>query len=204
MKLKYAVNLHKGLTFIYVLALMFFYDNFTMGAWIYLALHGTYGFMWLLKDRLFPDRQWEKEVSKGFAVFAWCALGLYWIAPWLLISRGLQPAPAVAAAAIVMVVFGTMIHFASDAQKFFTLKYQPGLITEGFFFRCRNTNYLGELLIYCGFAIASVHPAGFAGIAMFFVAEFIPNMLKKEKSLSRYPEFAEYRKRSGFLFPKLF
>lgn len=204
MKLKYAVNLHKGVTVLYVLALMFFYDNFTMGAWLYLALHGTYGFMWLLKDQVFPDRQWEKQVSKGFAVFAWFALGLYWIAPWLLISRGLQPSPPVAAGAVVMVVFGTMIHFASDAQKYFTLNLRPGLITEGFFSRCRNTNYLGELLIYCGFALASAHPAGFIGIGMFFVAEFIPNMLKKEKSLSRYPEFAEYRKRSGFLFPKLF
>ena len=204
MKLKHAVNLHKGVTFIYVLALMFIYDNFSMGAWLYLALHGTYGFMWLLKDRLFPDRQWEKQVSIGFGIFAWCALALYWIAPWLLIANGLQPSPAVAAAAVFMVVFGTMIHFASDAQKFFTLKYKHGLITEGFFARCRNTNYLGELLIYSGFALASVHPAGFVGIGMFFVAEFIPNMLKKDKSLSRYPEFAEYRKRSGFLFPKLF
>ncbi|MFM8346700.1 MAG: steroid 5-alpha reductase, partial [Bacteroidota bacterium] len=103
MKLKYAVNLHKGVTFIYVLALMFFYDNFTMGAWLYLALHGTYGFIWLLKDQVFPDRQWEKQVSKGFAIFAWFALALYWIAPWLLISRGLQPSPPAAAGAVVMV-----------------------------------------------------------------------------------------------------
>jgi hypothetical protein len=29
-------------------------------------------------------------------------------------------------------------------------------------------------------------------------------MQKKEKSLSRYPEFAEYQSQSGLLFPRLF
>ena len=29
-------------------------------------------------------------------------------------------------------------------------------------------------------------------------------MLKKDRSLSRYPEFAAYKERSGLLLPKLF
>jgi hypothetical protein len=29
-------------------------------------------------------------------------------------------------------------------------------------------------------------------------------MLKKDQSLSRYAEFADYKRRSGFLFPSLF
>ncbi|NER47295.1 MAG: steroid 5-alpha reductase, partial [Symploca sp. SIO1A3] len=33
---------------------------------------------------------------------------------------------------------------------------------------------------------------------------FIPNMLKKDKSLSRYPEFEEYKANSGLLLPQLF
>jgi hypothetical protein len=49
MKLKHPLNLHKGLTFIFILGLMLVYDNFTIGAWIYLALHGTYGILWLFK-----------------------------------------------------------------------------------------------------------------------------------------------------------
>jgi hypothetical protein len=32
---------------------------------------------------------------------------------------------------------------------------------------------------------------------------FIPNMLKKDKSLSRYSEFDDYKNHSGLLFPKL-
>ena len=122
----------------------------------------------------------------------------------MLISSGAVPGALETAGSVFLVVLGTMIHFGSDAQKFFTLKYRPGLITEGFFARSRNTNYLGELLIYSGFALASCSPWGWLGIGMFFVAEFIPNMLRKDKSLSRYPEFADYRKKAGFLFPRIF
>jgi hypothetical protein len=32
----------------------------------------------------------------------------------------------------------------------------------------------------------------------------VPNMLKKDRSLSRYPEFAVYKNNSGLLIPKLF
>ena len=32
---------------------------------------------------------------------------------------------------------------------------------------------------------------------------FVPNMLKKDKSLSRYPEFAEHKRHSGLVIPKL-
>ena len=202
MKLKVSVNLHKGLTAPVVLALMWWYDNFTPGAWLYLSLHGTYGVLWLLKDRIYPDRQWEKEVSIGYAVFAFCALLLYWVAPWLLISSHAEPSGPVVAGSVFLVVFGTMIHFASDAQKYFVLKIKPGLITDGFFARSRNTNYLGELSIYSGFALASCHWLGWLGITAFFLVEFIPNMIRKDKSLSRHPEFEAYKKKSGFFIPK--
>lgn len=204
MKLKYAVNLHKGLTGAVVVALMFYYDNFSLGPLVYLALHGTYGLMWLLKDRLFPYKQWEGIVSPGYGVFAFGALLLYWIAPFILISRSIEPTPAVMAFSVALTVFGTMLHFGSDAQKYFTLKYKSGLITEGFFKRCRNTNYLGEFLIYTGFALLTMNWISFIGIGAFMVGAFIPNMIRKDKSLSRYPQFVNYKKTSGFFFPRIF
>jgi steroid 5-alpha reductase family enzyme len=204
MKLKYPINLHKGSTVLYVLTLMFLYDNFSTGAWVYLALHGSYGFLWLLKDRIFPDRQWDENVSIGYGLFAFAALALYWIAPFILISQYVSPTSSVIGLAVGLNVFGVMLHYSSDAQKYYTLKYKTGLITEGFFARCRNTNYLGELMIYCGFAMLSMSWIGFIGIAAFFIGAFIPNMLKKDKSLSRYDEFESYKERSGLLFPKLF
>ena len=204
MKLKVPINVHKGATAFYVVALMFYYDNFSIGAWIYLALHGSYGFLWLLKDQLFPDKQWEQNVSVGYALFVFVALGLYWIAPWILIAQYKTPGNALIATAVALNVIGVMLHYGSDAQKYFTLKYKSGLITDAFFARCRNTNYLGELMIYLGFALLATSWIAFIGIGVFFVGAFIPNMLKKDKSLSRYPEFSLYKKKSGLLFPKLF
>lgn len=204
MKLKYPVNIHKGLTAFFVAGLMLYYQNFAIGPFVYLALHGSYGFMWLMKDRMFPDKQWEQVVSIPYALFVFMALGLYWVAPFILISNTVVIPPFVLATSIALNVFGTMLHFGSDAQKFFTLKYRAGLITEGFFARMRNVNYLGEFMIYSGYALLSMTWIGFIGIAAFLIGAFIPNMIKKEKSLSRYPAFAEYKARSGFFFPKLF
>jgi steroid 5-alpha reductase family enzyme len=203
MILKYPINLHKGLTAFFVIGLMMYYNIYTTGAWIYLALHGSYGFLWLLKDRVFPDRQWEQRVSFGYGIFVFFALALYWLAPWVLISRSHEPSSMMLCLAVALNVIGVMLHYSSDAQKYFTLKYKPGLINEGFFKRCRNTNYLGELMIYTGFALLSGNWIGYIGITGFFIGAFIPNMIKKDKSLSRYPDFEAYKKQSGLLFPKL-
>lgn len=202
MKFKIPINLHKGSTFVVVLALMFYYRNFGTGACVYLALHGTYGFLWLLKDQLFPDRQFERSISVGYAIFSFSGLLLYWIAPFLLISRGIEPPPILVGGAVAMNVLGVMLHFGSDAQKYFTLKYQPGLITEGYFARNRNTNYLGEILIYSSFALLVQHWLPFLVVALYVGVIFVPNMLRKDRSLSRYPDFEAYRKRSGLVFFK--
>ncbi len=67
-KQKYFINSHKGLTFLAILALIAWFgrwDNVT--AWVYLALHGTYGILWVLKSLVFPDRQWETDKGWGCA-----------------------------------------------------------------------------------------------------------------------------------------
>lgn len=204
MKLKYAINLHKGATAFFVTALMFYFHNFSVAAFVYLALHGSYGFLWLLKDQLFPDKQWEEQVSIPYALLAFSALGLYWIAPVYIVYYKVEPSAALIGAAVAMNIFGTVLHFGSDAQKYFTLMHKRGLITEGFFSRTRNPNYLGELMIYVSFAMLTSSWIGYVGITLFFVFVFIPNMLKKDKSISRHPEFAEYKKKSGLLLPRLF
>jgi len=191
MKAKHAINLHKALTFIVILGLMVAYQNFTTGSWVYLALHGTYGILWLFKDRIYPDKQWEQELSLGMGIFTFLLIGLYWVAPFILISSGTEPSPPLIAAAIAINLIGVFLHYSSDAQKYYTLKYRPGLVNEGFFARCRNTNYLGEILIYLGFALLVQHWLPFVILGFFTIAVFIPNMLKKAKSLSRYPEFEE-------------
>ena len=204
MKIKHFINLHKGSTALVVLGLMFAYQNFTLGPSVYLSLHGTYGLIWLLKDRIFPDKQWEQEIPLGMGIFGFGLLLLYWVAPFILISSGTIPSLPLVAVAISCNILGVFLHYSSDAQKYYTLKYQPGLITEGFFARCRNTNYLGEIFIYLSFAMLTQHWLPFLILAGFIAGVFVPNMLKKDRSLSRYPEFAQYKAQSGLLLPQLF
>lgn len=202
MKFKYPINLHKGSTFFVVLVLMFVYQNFGTGAFVYLALHGTYGFLWLLKSRIFPDRQFERTISTGYGIFSFVGLLLYWIAPFLLISRGIEPSPLLVGASVTLNIWGVMLHFGSDAQKYFTLKYKGGLITEGYFSSIRNTNYLGEILIYSSFAMLPMHWLPWLVVALYVAVIFLPNMIRKDRSLARYPDFEAYRKRSGLVFFK--
>jgi steroid 5-alpha reductase family enzyme len=204
MKIKHAIDSSKGLTAFFIVGLMWFYQNFTLGAWVYLALHGTYCAIWLLKSQIFPDKQWEEEITIPMGIFTFMVVNLYWVAPFMLISSGTVPPLPLVAAAISLNILGIFFHFTSDAQKYYTLKYHKGLIEEGFFARCRNTNYLGEILIYTAFAMLAQHWIPFVILGTFITAVFIPNMLKKDVSLSRYREFAEYKNRSGLLFPKLF
>jgi len=98
---------------------------------------------------------------------------------------------------------GVFLHFASDAQKYFTLKLKKELIKDGFFKSIRNTNYLGELLIYISFSILSMSYIPFLILGIFFFLVFIPRMLKKDKSLSKYKDFKEYKSKSGLIFPKI-
>ncbi len=203
MKIKQAINLHKGLTFAFVLGLMAVYNNYSIAAWVYFALHGTYGLMWLIKDRIYPDKQWEEEVSFVQGAIIFFSLGLYWIAPIIIVTQRVEAAPALIAAAVSINLMGVLLHYTSDAQKYYTLKYQPGLITEGFFARCRNTNYLGEFMIYFSFALLAQNWLPFTILIVFSAGVFVPNMLKKDKSLSRYPEFSEYQANSGLFIPKL-
>jgi len=149
-------------------------------------------------------RQWEEEIPLAMGITTFVFLGSYWVAPYILISSRVQPSAALMAVAIATNLFGVFLHYGSDAQKYFTLKYQKGLITEGFFSRSRNPNYLGEILIYLGFALLTQHWLPLLILCVFTALIFVPNMKKKDQSLSRYPEFAAYKERSGLLLPKLF
>ena len=204
MKLNQIINLHKGLTPFVVFTLMATYDNFSVPAWIYLSLHGTYGFLWLLKEKLFPDPNFREEIGILTSITGFIFLGTYWVAPFLLISSNQSVPNFIMAGCISINIIGVFFHFASDAQKYFTLKIKKQLITEGFFKNSRNTNYLGEILIYLSFAILSMSFIPFIILVIFFTIVFLPRMIKKDKSLSKYENFDQYKKNSGLIFPKFF
>ena len=123
LKLAWVINFQKTGTFFYILLLMNYYQNFSVAACVYLALHGMYGFCWMLKHFAFPDRSWEKKVTIGGGLMAFVlVLGLYWVFPYLLISGILGPdqkmaSLAVLTAAISLHTLGVVIMMTADCQK---------------------------------------------------------------------------------------
>ena len=203
MKQKHFIDSHKGATAPAVFFLIWHFgqwDNAT--AWIYLAIHGAYGIMWVLKSAIFPDKTWEAKCSIWYGLYIWGGLSMYWISPWIIMSTPIENSPMYLGIIVSMFALGVFFHYAADMQKHAYLTLNPGnLITDGLMARCRNTNYFGELLIYLSFALMSHHWLPVAVLIAFMAIIWLPNMRRKDKSLSRYPEYAEYKKRSSLLIP---
>jgi protein-S-isoprenylcysteine O-methyltransferase Ste14 len=204
MKIGSYINAHKILVIPVVLGLMAYWHNWSMEAFVYLAIHGAYSLLWLIKQATYPDRRFDEEKPLWFGIlFIFLPLAGYYVAPYLLIRHHLALPPYLVGIVLLLFTFGVFFHYVADAQKHYTLELRPGLIEDGLFRRTRNPNYLGEILIYVAFALMSLHWLPFVIFGGWVGGFFVRNMLKKDQSLSRHPGFAEYRKRTGLLLPKL-
>jgi Protein of unknown function (DUF1295) len=143
------INLHKVMVWPVVLGLMWWFNNVSIEMCVYAALHGTYSLLWLMKQSSYPDRRFDARRPIWIGIlFVFLPLASYYVAPYLVASRHVSlPAPAIAAI-IALYTLGVFSHYVSDAQKFYTLRAAPSLITDGLFSRVRNPNYLGEIMIY--------------------------------------------------------
>ncbi len=206
MRQRHFIDTHKAVTGPFVFLLIALYgqwDNPT--AWVYLALHGTYGLLWTLKSRFFPDKQWEQPTTLAYGLAIWGALSLYWLAPWLLMARGVAAPAWFLGMCSALYTMGVFLHFGADMQKHTFLRLRPNtLMTDGLWARLRNPNYFGELLIYLGFGLLAMHWAPLIVLLLFVLIVWLPNMRRKDRSLARYPEFAAYRARSKLFIPWLF
>lgn len=189
-----------------MLALMAIFDQWrNPTAWVYLALHGAYGFMWVLKSRVFPDRAWEEQTSLAYGLVIWGGLSLYWVGGGMVMALDVQAPAWYLGMCISMYVFGVFAHFSSDMQKHVALRLRPDqLITDGLFARTRNINYFGELLIYAGFGLLAMHWLPMAILALWVIAVWLPRMRKKDRVLAQYDGFEAYRERSKLFIPFIF
>jgi len=209
-KFAWVINFQKCGTFFFLGFMMWYYQNFSTTAWVYLAMQGGYGLIWFLKDMAFPDPAWQRKITIGGGINAFLGvLGWYWVFGWLLISGISVPAYPLAdgawyALCITMCMLGSMIMIGADAQKYFTLRIQSGLITDGMHRHVRHPNYLGEMLIYASFALMVWHWLPVLVLAWVWCGLFAVNMVVKEASLSRYPGWGAYKKRSKWLLPGIF
>lgn len=206
MKQKHFIDSHKAATGLAVLLMIALHNQWqNVTAWVYLALHGTYGILWVTKSRVFPDKQWEQPVSLAYGLVNWGALTLYWIAPWILTSQGVQAPAWLIALCVALYAFGVFLHFASDMQKHTFMALNPEhLMQHGLWSRVRNPNYLGELMIYLGFGLLAMHWLPLVVISLFILFVWLPNMRKKDRSLARYSEFAAYKSRTKRMIPFVF
>ena len=206
MKLKHFIDSNKGVTFLVLLGMIIYYRQWNNStAMVYLALHGTYGLMWVMKSRIFPDKHWEQRPMLWFGLLTWIALAFYWLPGWLIFSRSLQAPAWLLTVCISIYILGVFFHFASDMQKYTSLELRPGtLITNKLFGLSHNINYFGELLIYGALAALAMNWIAFLPLAAVVIFYWIPNMIRKEKSLSRYPDFNEYKHKVKSFFPFLF
>ena len=79
--LRYSVNFFKATTGIYVIFLMYFFNNFSSALYTYLFLHGTYGLAWIAKDIIFPDSTFQTKAAFGSHLLVAITLSLYWCLP---------------------------------------------------------------------------------------------------------------------------
>lgn len=78
---------------IYVLTMMIYFDNFSLGAWLYFTLHGSYGVFWMLKDVITPDKGFARNISiLSAATSVISVLGPYCIAGYMVCSGASKPA----------------------------------------------------------------------------------------------------------------
>lgn len=215
---RHLIDFFKGFTLPYILFLIqFFHQSHNITLWIYAALHGSYGILWCMKSQLFPDKNWEKPVTSIRCILLVSGLLSYWVAPLIITLHGAiepvhlpailtpppsPPSPPYLFLCLLLYIFGIFFHFTSDMHKYLQLTLQPNqLIKTGLWAYSINPNYFGELLIYTSFSLLSQHWLPFVLFFLIIMLEWMPNMRRKEKSLSRYAGFREYRARTGFLFP---
>ena len=203
MRIRHFIDSYKAFTAFFIVYLMVYYEqreNRTL--WVYLSTHGVYCLLWLHKSMSFGDKSWEEPAGPE-GVMVWVVLSPFWISPWYIASKNYEAPAWLLGLAVATFVVGMFYHFVSDMQKTTTLSVRKGLITSGLWARTRNPNYFGEFLTYLGFSLLACHWATFIGFAFLVSIVWVPNMKKKDASLSRYPEFEEYKRRSGIFFPRI-
>ena len=215
-KQKYIIDFTKSVTWMAVLGLIcYFNQTENITAWIYFCLHGSYGIMWVMKSNIFPDKSWEQGASIPYALFMLFGLMIYWSPAFIITMQGkvfgeeIYAAPLhIIIASIIVFVFGVYYHFVSDMQKYIFLKHNSGLMTDGLWKQCRHPNYFGELLIYISFLLLTIEsdlwwfPIIVLGMFVLFI--WVPNMIRIDRSLSRFEEHDEYNKKTASIIPFIF
>ena len=200
------VNIHKSSTIFIMYLLMIYFNNYSKGAYIYLSLHGSYGLIWLLKDMTFPDKSMHVKTCFLPACALVTLLLLYWgIGFEMMYGLGIQePSNGRIFICFFIFSFGLIFMLCSDLQKYLILKYKVGLIDNYFLAWNRNTNYLGEIMIYFSFALIVGRLECYLLLIFVWITFFVGRIYIKEKSLQKKEGYTKYKKNSYIILFKFF
>ena len=201
-KFAHVINLQKCTSLFFCLGLCWWFNNYSTTAIIYAALHGSYGLCWYIKHLTFPDNSFEIRITIPSAIMGWVSiLGPYWISPWIIVTQNVNCSNLHLCIAIILFVVGVVVMMVADAQKYYTLRIKKDLITDGFFKHIRHINYSAEMLIYFSMATLSKHWLPMMVLLVIWSFIFVPRILNKERSMSRYDEWSNYKKNTRALIP---
>ena len=206
LKLAFFANLHKCTMLLYILGLMFYFNNFSLGCCVYAALHGSYGFLWNIKTIAFPDKTHQVRMSIGSLIPMLTVLIGYWYIPYMMVSGQSEQNPSnerILWSALVYIM-GAAIMMISDAQKYFCLRLKKGLIDYGMFAHTRNPNYVGEMMLYGSFAMISNRYIPWMILLSVWTCVFSIMITVKEISFRKKEGWEQYSKASYILLPKLY
>lgn len=196
MKLSTWINVWKLATLPYIVILATSTHRSELRIWLYTALHGAYGILWCLKDCVAPDMQFHTDLDIIMAIKSTIYLCIYLITPTMLVFTPCSEIrPIEVVVWVVMYAVGVFLHFGSDVQKYYVLRQEKKLITNGFFTYMKHPNYIGEGFIYLSFCGVSGLAVSYILLAFQVLVGWMPYIHKKELSMSRYKEWDAYSRR---------
>ena len=199
---RHVINLSKCTMPLWIYYNLNKYNAWTSTSKLYWLLHGSYGLFWFYKDYLYGDKSWKAKVSPLGATVIIGILSIYQMPAYIIASQNVQVSTNQQLLAIGLFVWGVVFMMGADAQKYFTLRHKKGLIHDGFFTGTRNPNYLGEVMLYASFAVLTGNNKYFwMGLMFVWATLFIPNMVKKDRSLKKKEGSREYFAESWMFFP---
>lgn len=97
--------------------------------YLYLGLHGSYGFAWLTKDIIYPDARFMAKASIGSNIICFIFLCCYWLIPVPLAAGYGITNPSINRIFFLISIYiiGLILMMGSDYQKTMRLKKKPGI-----------------------------------------------------------------------------
>ena len=205
-KMTHLVNFQKGTSLIFFSTLCLYLEAFEPIHIVYVALHGGYGIIWILKFLVFRDKSFDRMIPLTTAFNVALILFFYWMIGVMCLTKKFENNRFTTERifwAILANLVGTVIMIGSDVQKGTQLEFKKGLISTGFFSRTRNPNYLGEMLLYGAFAILSADWRSWGILGFVWCTLFLQNMALKELSFMQKKGWIEYREQTLMILPRL-